>query len=324
MKKTFSPRNSKDLKIINIINGDKDINYYSSLSKFIKKKSTNRNTYSKYNSHKTLNNLMTKKTKPIIKKTSHQFYHQPITVKNNNNEINIHLSFGSDSINNNTNNYSSNTIYSKGTNSYEDILKEKELVIMKLKKELLINRELINKIKSNYNINDKILLNNITNNNFISLSKTKSFGNITTKRKNKNEVSNFFNSILQNFNIKKNNGEFSLNNYRTNRGLSNFVYNSYNNENKGNYYNLNKKSKSKSKKKKTYSCEPIDKVKYLEKLFSAEKKKKKETVKDVEKEDNGIEYEDFKFLCDDIYDKTKNILEKYHKIISNKLLNKNQ
>ena len=131
---------------------------------------------------KTINSLISKKTKPIIQKQQYQFQNQPISVKNNNNEINIHLSFGSDSINNNnTNSYLNNTNYSKVTNSYEDILKEKDMIILKLENELLFNRELINKIHSNYNIHNN---NFTTNNNFISLSKTKSFGNITTKRKN--------------------------------------------------------------------------------------------------------------------------------------------
>ena len=180
MRKTYSPGKPSELKIISILKNNKDLKHGTSLSKYISSKTTNRNTNTKYNlkerpaSHKTINSLMSKKTKPLIQKqqNQYQYQHQPINVKNNKNEINIHLSFGSDSINNNTNSYLNNTNYSKVTNSYEDILKEKDLVILKLENELLFNRELINKMQSNYNIYNNNYTNN--NNNFISLSKTKS------------------------------------------------------------------------------------------------------------------------------------------------------
>ena len=171
MRKAYSPGKPSELKIISILKNNKDLKPGTSLSKYISSKTTNRNTNTKYNlkerpaSHKTINSLLSKKTKPLVQKQQYQYQHQPISVKNNNNEINIHLSFGSDSINNNTNSYSNNANYSKVTNSYEDILKEKDMVILKLENELLFNRELINKIQSNYNINN----NNFTNNNnFIS------------------------------------------------------------------------------------------------------------------------------------------------------------
>ena len=190
MRKAYSPGKPSELKIISILKNNKDLKPGISLSKYISSKTTNRNNNTKYNlkerpaSHKTINSLLSKKAKPLIQKQQYQYQHQPISVKNNNNEINIHLSFGSDSINNNTNSYSNNANYSKVTNSYEDILKEKDMVILKLENELLFNRELINKIQSNYNINSN---NNYTsNNNFISLSKTKSSGNITTKTLNSN------------------------------------------------------------------------------------------------------------------------------------------
>ena len=178
MRKAYSPSKPSELKIISILKNNKDLKHGTSLSKYISSKTTNRNNNTKYNlkerpaSHKTINSLISKKSKPLIQKQQFQYQHQPISVKNNNNEINIHLSFGSDSINNNTNSYLNNTNYSKVTNSYEDILKEKDLVILKLENELLFNRELINKIQSNYNI-----CNNNFTNNFISLSKTKSSGN---------------------------------------------------------------------------------------------------------------------------------------------------
>ena len=137
MRKAYSPGKPSELKIISILKNNKDLKH-TSLSKYISSKTTNRNNNTKYNlkerpaSHKTINSLISKKTKPLIQKQQFQYQHQPISVKNNKNEINIHLSFGSDSINNNTNSYLNNTNYSKITNSYEDILKEKDMVILKL------------------------------------------------------------------------------------------------------------------------------------------------------------------------------------------------
>jgi hypothetical protein len=343
MRKAYSPGKPSELKIISIIKNNKGIKYGSSLSKYISSRTTNRNTNTKYNlkerpaSHKTINSLVSKKTKPMIQKQKYQFQNQPISVKNNNNEINIHLSFGSDSINNNnTNSYLNNTNYSKITNSYEDILKEKDMIILKLENELLFNRELINKIHSNYNIHNN---NFTTNNNYISLSKTKSFGNITTKRKNNLDTQNFFSSLLKNISKKSkkkkvNHGDINTNyinningyqNINTNR-LTNVIYSSGNKENiiKGNYNNyytnLNLNIKNKKRKKKTNSCEMNDKIKYIENLLSPHKNNKNK--KNKEKKIESISFENWKYLCDNLYDKTKSTFEKCKEIINNQLINR--
>ena len=343
MRKAYSPGKPSELKIISIIKNNKGIKYGSSLSKYISSRTTNRNINTKYNlkgrpaSHKTINTLVSKKTKPIIQKQQYQIQNQPISVKNNNNEINIHLSFGSDSINNNnTNSYLNNTNYSKVTNSYEDILKEKDMIILKLENELLFNRELINKIHSNYNIHNN---NFTTNNNYISLSKTKSFGNITTKRKNNLDTQNFFSSLLKNISKKSkkkkvNHGDINTNyinningyqNINTNR-LTNVIYSSGNKENiiKGNYNNyytnLNLNIKNKKRKKKTNSCEMNDKIKYIENLLSPHKNNKNK--KNKEKKIESISFENWKYLCDNLYDKTKSTFEKCKEIINNQLINR--
>ena len=341
MKKAYSPGKPGELNFINILKNNKDLKHGSSLSKYISSKTTNRNSSSKYNlkerpsSHKTINSLISKKTKPIIQKQQYQYQHQPISVKNNNNEINIHLSFGSDSMNNNTNSYSNNTNYSKATNSYEDILKEKDLVILKLEKELLFNRELINKIKSNYNINNNEFINN--SNNFVSLSKTKSSGNITTKRKTKNETINFFSSLLKNLykknNKKKkdNNDDININNinnrynHMSTKGLTNIIYSSNNNENiiKGNYNNYctNLNLKKKNKKKKTNSCEMNDKIKCIENLLSPHKNNNKEKNKNKNKNIINLTCDNWKFLCENLYNKTKTAFEKCSEVLNSQIIN---
>ena len=341
MRKAYSPGKPSELKIISIIKNNKGIKYGSSLSKYISSRTTNRNTNKKYNlkerpaSHKTINSLVSKKTKPIIQKQQYQIQNQPISVKNNNNEINIHLSFGSDSINNNnTNSYLNNTNYSKVTNSYEDILKEKDRIRLKLENELLFNRELINKIHSNYNIHNN---NFTTNNNYISLSKTKSFGNITTKRKNNIDTQYFFSSLLKNISKKSkkkkmSHGDINTNNINNGTGyqninsnrLTNVIYSSTNKENiiKGNYNNyytnLNLNIKNKRRKKKTNSCEMNDKIKYIENLLSPHKNNRNK--KNKEKKGENISFESWKFLCDNLYDKTKNTLEKCKEIINSQLV----
>ena len=341
MRKAYSPGKPSELKIISIIKNNKGIKYGSSLSKYISSRTTNRNTNTKYNlkerpaSHKTINSFVSKKTKPIIQKQQYQIQNQPISVKNNNNEINIHLSFGSDSINNNnTNSYLNNTNYSKVTNSYEDILKEKDMIILKLENELLFNRELINKIHSNYNIHNN---NFTTNNNYISLSKTKSFGNITTKRKNNIDTQYFFSSLLKNISKKSkkkkmSHGDINTNNINNGTGyqninsnrLTNVIYSSTNKENiiKGNYNNyytnLNLNIKNKRRKKKTNSCEMNDKIKYIENLLSPHKNNRNK--KNKEKKVENISFESWKFLCDNLYDKTKNTLEKCKEIINSQLV----
>ena len=334
MRKAYSPSKPSELKIISILKNNKDLKHGTSLSKYISSKTTNRNNNTKYNlkerpaSHKTINSLISKKSKPLIQKQQFQYQHQPISVKNNNNEINIHLSFGSDSINNNTNSYLNNTNYSKVTNSYEDILKEKDLVILKLENELLFNRELINKIQSNYNIYN----NNFTNN-LISLSKTKSSGNITTKRKSKHDTQYFFSSLLNNISKKNKKKKMSYGDIHTNNinnvngihhissnRLTNIIYNSTNKDNiiKGNYNNYysNLNLKNKKKKKKTNSCEMIDKIKCIENLLSPHKNNNKDKNKEKDKKSNNISFENWKFLCDNIYNRTKNTLEKCKEILN--------
>ena len=344
MRKAYSPGKPSELKIISILKNNKDLKPGTSLSKYISSKTTNRNTNAKYNlkerpaSHKTINSLLSKKAKPLIQKQQYQYQHQPISVKNNNNEINIHLSFGSDSINNNTNSYSNNANYSKVTNSYEDILKEKDMVILKLENELLFNRELINKIQSNYNINNN---NYTSNNNFISLSKTKSSGNITTKRKTKHDTEYFFSSLLKNISKKSKKkkmsyGDINTNNINNGNGhhmngnrLTNIIYNSTNKENiiKGNfnnyYSNLNLNLKNKKKKKKTNSCEMIDKIKCIENLLSPHKNNNKDKNKNKEKNKKvtDVSFENWKFLCDNVYNRTKNTLEKCKELLNNQLMN---
>jgi hypothetical protein len=339
MKKAYSPGKPSELKIINILKNNKDLKHGTSLSKYISSKTTNRNNNAKYNlkerpaSHKTINSLISKKTKPLIQKQ--QYQHQPISVKNNNNEINIHLSFGSDSINNNTNSYLNNTNYSKVTNSYEDILKEKDMVILKLEKELLLNRELINKIQSNYNIYN----NNYTNNNnFISLSKTKSSGNITTKRKNKHDTQYFFSSLFKNISKKNKKkkmsyGDINTNNINNGNGmhhvsgnrLTNIIYSSTNKDNivKGNYnnYHSNLNLKSKKKKKKTNSCEMNDKIKCIENLLSSHKNNKDKSSNKDKNKKIQISLDNWKLLCDNIYSKTKNTLEKCKEALNSQLIN---
>ena len=347
MRKAYSPGKPSELKIISILKNNKDLKPGISLSKYISSKTTNRNTNTKYNlkerpaSHKTINSLLSKKAKPLIQKQQYQYQHQPISVKNNNNEINIHLSFGSDSINNNTNSYSNNANYSKVTNSYEDILKEKDMVILKLENELLFNRELINKIQSNYNINNNnININNnnyTSNNNFLSLSKTKSSGNITTKRKTKHDTEYFFSSLLKNISKKSKKkkmsyGDINTNNINNGNGhhmngnrLTNIIYNSTNKENiiKGNYNNYfsNLNLKNKKKKKKTNSCEMIDKIKCIENLLSPHKNNNKDKNKDKNKKNNEMNFENWKYLCDNIYNRTKNTLEKCKEILNIQLIN---
>ena len=347
MRKAYSPGKPSELKIINILKNNKDLKHGSSLSKYISAKTTNRNTNTKYNlkerpaSHKTINSLLTKKNKPLVQKQQYQCQHQPINVKNNKNEINIHLSFGSDSINNNTNSYSNNTNYSKVTNSYEDILKEKDMVILKLENELLFNRELINKIQSNYNLNNNFP--NANNNNYLSLSKTKSSGNITTKRKTKHDTEYFFSSLLKNISKKSKkkkmiNGELNTNNinngnkmhHMSGNRLTNIIYSPGNKENiiKGNYNNyysnLNSNLKNRKKKKKTNSCEMIDKIKCIENLLSSHKNKDKNKNKNNEKNKNSnITLENWKYLCDNIYNKTKHTLEKCKELLNYQLMSSN-
>ena len=106
---------------------------------------------------------------PLNKKT----INHALSVKSNNNEINIRLSLNSDGNNSNT----MNNTNSKSTTTYEEIIKEKNLLISKLKKEIKINNQILNKIK-------KKKLNIIDYNKF-NLSKTKSSSNISSKNVNK-------------------------------------------------------------------------------------------------------------------------------------------
>lgn len=342
----YSPGKPGNLNFINFLKNNKELKHGSSLSNFISNKTNNRNSNSKYciknrpSSHKTINSLMSKKAKPVIQKQQFQYLNQPINVKNNNNKININLSIRSDSMNNNINNYSNNANYSNGINSYEDILKEKDIEIQKLEKELLSYREIINQIKSNYISNSNGFVNN--SNILTSLSKTKSLGNITTKRKTKNETQNFFNSLLKNVYKKNNkkkkshNGDIKINNYNGynqvgNRGLVNIIYSSNNSDNvlKGNYnnYYTNLNLKKKNKKKKTNSCELNDKIRSIENILSSHKNSNKEKNKSKDKDKaqkmGNLTCENWKELCDKIYNKTKNTLEKYNNFLNTQIGNIN-
>jgi len=344
MKKSYySPGKPDNLNFINFLKNNKELKHGSSLSNYTSNKTSNRNSNSKYNmkerpfSHKTINSIMSKKSKTAIQKQQFQYQSQPISVKNNNNEINIHLSIGSDSINNNSNNYSNNTNYSKITNSYEDILKEKDIKIQKLEKELSSYKKIINQIKSNHNLNINGFISN--SNNLASLSKNKSSGNITTKKKAKNESQNFFNSILKNtynkHNKKKkgNNGDLIINNinnyngfnYFGNKGLVNIIYSSNNNDNanKGNYnnYYTNLSMKKKNKKKKTNSCEFIDEINNIENLLNKGKNKNRNKNKDTKMV--NLTSDNWKELCDKIYNKTKKTLEKYNNYLNIQIGNNN-
>ena len=336
MKKSYySPGKPGNLNFNNFFKNNKELKHGPSLSNYTSNKTSNRNSISKYNmkerpfSHKTINSIISKKSKTAIKKQQFQYPNQqPISVKNNNNEINIHLSIGSDSMNNNSNNYSNNTNYSKITNSYEDILKEKDIKIQKLEEELSSYRKIINQIKSNYNLNFNVFISN--NNNLASLSKNKSSGSITTKKKAKNETQNFFNSILKNVykkNSKKKKGNncdliinninnYNGSNYVGNKGLiTNIIYRSNNNDNviKENYnnYYTNLSMKKKNKKRKTNSCEFIDEIKNIENLNKEKNKNNKKDKKMV-----NLTCENWKELCDKIYNKTKSTLEKYNNYLN--------
>ena len=105
------------------------------------------------------------------KRKSKEKIKQIFSVKSHNNEINIRLSL---SENNNSNSYINNT-NTKNTTTYEEIIKEKDLLISKLKNEIKINNDILNKIKDL----------NINNYNKFNLSKTKSSSNISTKNSNK-------------------------------------------------------------------------------------------------------------------------------------------
>ena len=106
------------------------------------------------------------------------------SVKSSSNEINIRLLLNSDG-NNNSNNFSNNF---KNKNTYDDILKEKDEIISKLKNEINLNNEILNKIQ------------NIEEQNKFNLSKTRSSCNITTKSSNQGSflVTDLLNQIKKN------------------------------------------------------------------------------------------------------------------------------
>ena len=129
-----------------------------------------------------------------------------------------------------------------------------------------------------------------------------------------------------------NHGDINTNNINNGTGyqninsnrLTNVIYSSTNKENiiKGNYNNyytnLNLNLKNKRRKKKTNSCEMNDKIKYIENLLSPHKNNKNKISK--EKKCENISFESWKFLCDNLYDKTKNTLEKCKEIINSQLV----
>ena len=76
-----------------------------------------------------------------------------INIKSGKHENNIRLSLNSDS--NFTNSFINNIIISKNSNIYEEIIKAKDLQILKFKKEIKNDIQLLNKIKKNdFNLND--------------------------------------------------------------------------------------------------------------------------------------------------------------------------
>ncbi len=76
-----------------------------------------------------------------------------ISIKSDNHENDIRLSLNSDS--NITNSYINNNNNSNNSNIYEEIIKEKDLQIFKLKNEIKINNQLLNIIKKKeFNLND--------------------------------------------------------------------------------------------------------------------------------------------------------------------------
>lgn len=346
MNKGFKAIKSKELTELHIINILKNNKNPKTVTNICQSNKTSTRNNSKNNkkerpsSHKTINLLEQKKiikNKTMTQRKSHKSINSNIN-KNNQNEINIDVVLGSDSMNNNTNSYLNNTGCSKVTISYEDILKEKDTVISKLENELQFNRGLINKIKSHYNLNNlfnsknrKIQINNISNKhkkNSFFLSKTKSTGNITTKRKNTEEIHYFFSSLLKNINKK------SKSKSKTNKNINSKIisytnlrqmnYNNnilMNNKNvKSNYNNYHFNIQKKNKHKKTNSCELIDKIKCLEDILTPHKKKNKNGNINslLINNNNNINWEK---LCDDVYNKTKSALEKCKKILEAQLKN---
>ena len=87
MRKAYSSGKPSELKIISILKNIKDLESGIYLSKYISGKTINRNTNTKYNlkerpsPHKTINSLLTEKTKPLIQKHQYQYKHQSIRVK---------------------------------------------------------------------------------------------------------------------------------------------------------------------------------------------------------------------------------------------------
>ena len=61
-----------------------------------------------------------------------------------------------------------------------------------------------------------------------------------------------------------------------------------------------------------------DKIKYIENLLSPHKNNKNK--KNKEKKVDNISFDNWKFLCDNLYDKTKTTLEKCKEIINNQLI----
>ena len=106
------------------------------------------------------------------------------SVKSSSNEINIRLLLNSDG-NNSSNNFSNNF---KDKNTYDDILKEKDSIISKLKNEINFNNEILNKIQY------------FEEHNKYNLSKTRSSCNITTKSSNQSSflVTDLVNQIKKN------------------------------------------------------------------------------------------------------------------------------
>ena len=130
------------------------------------------------------------------------------------------------------------------------------------------------------------------------------------KKNSRKKKSNNFDIIINNIN------NYNGSNYVGNKGLiTNIIYRSNNNDNviKENYnnYYTNLSMKKKNKKRKINSCEFIDEIKNIENLNKEKNKNNKKDKKMV-----NLTCENWKELCDKIYNKTKSTLEKYNNYLN--------
>ena len=310
-----------------------------------KRKKKNEFSFNQYMSNQNVNKSKSKNNesnKNNFKSTNllQQNIKEPILIKNNKNEINIRLNLNCALINNinNINKYNNvfnnqiitNNNFLTNSTSLDNLIKEKE---NNSKKELYKKYKKLNDKKNQYKKNlSQINFTNIANNkykiNITSLSKAKSTENITknffNRRCNSERIiNNLFNKnnylCEKNLNSKSNTKRYSsqkiiygiqpkrINSY--NKSLKK-KYNNYNNINiknnniknrwikNYNYKNICKNSEyilNEFKRNKTFRIQNSKNKNYTN-IFSSNQKKKKE---------------DFDILkLDEIYNKTKNILEK--------------